>query len=145
MFLKFSGGKRRRTPGTLLFSDHSGNSTFSIYSWLSVRHLNTWKCQEFDKSTKMMKMPKASLSVCVHHTRLPPLSSLVSHCFLCLCFLFILLSFVSPKCDGVRWSVCFFFSSLTSSNSRHAIHLCILMKCTAQLSEESCRVYGFDM
>ena len=28
-----------------------------------------------------------------------PLLSLVSHCFLCLCFLFIWLSFVSQKCD----------------------------------------------
>lgn len=42
----------------------------------------------------------------------------VWHCFLCLCFLFILLSFALPKCDGVRWSACCSVSSLTSW--RHA-------------------------
>lgn len=48
---------------------------------------------------------RASERVCFHRAQwlwdTPP-PSLSSRCFLCLCFLFIMLSFAEAKCDGVR-------------------------------------------
>lgn len=82
-----------------------------------------------------MKWCKGQVCVCVRSSLLvllwqTPPSSLVSHCFLCLCFLFILLSFASPKCDGVRWSGCVFISSLISSNSRFGCSTCASLRNT---------------